>query len=247
MLVAKPPARWSHARGRRLVVSGAAAVKRWGGHTLIAVGVWPLVLAIFADTFARVFPVSPTSGLRHDPAMRMLDAAPLRAALPRPAGQRPAGRNANAVNNHVAVPRRRSVAMARSQRRGRRDGGGDLPAMPERRDPPEQRQPRPAAPAVPGAAAPHDAEPLACVAHNCGPEIQATTRDQQPFAHDHPPVADHTIPASSPPFERVRPSTPVDTLYSVYQICLWRSARLRDAGTTAGHHGNPKRVGILHD
>lgn len=37
--------------------TSAATIKRWGGHVLIAVGVWLLALAIFADTFARVFPV----------------------------------------------------------------------------------------------------------------------------------------------------------------------------------------------
>jgi len=37
--------------------TSAATIKRWGGHVLIAVGVWLLALAAFADTFARVFPV----------------------------------------------------------------------------------------------------------------------------------------------------------------------------------------------
>jgi TRAP-type C4-dicarboxylate transport system permease large subunit len=37
--------------------AGAATVKRWGGQVLIAVGVWLLLLAFFADTFARVTPV----------------------------------------------------------------------------------------------------------------------------------------------------------------------------------------------
>lgn len=37
--------------------AGAPTVKRWGGYVLIAVGVWLLVLALFADTFAQVFPV----------------------------------------------------------------------------------------------------------------------------------------------------------------------------------------------
>jgi hypothetical protein len=32
-------------------------VKRWGGRILIAVGVWFLVLALFADFFEGVFPV----------------------------------------------------------------------------------------------------------------------------------------------------------------------------------------------
>lgn len=34
-----------------------ADVKRWGGRILILVGVWFLLLAIFADFFARFFPV----------------------------------------------------------------------------------------------------------------------------------------------------------------------------------------------
>ena len=35
----------------------APTVKRWGGRILIAVGVWFLVLAIFADFFSGIFPV----------------------------------------------------------------------------------------------------------------------------------------------------------------------------------------------
>lgn len=35
----------------------AAEVKRWGGWILLLVGAWFLVLAIFADFFARLFPV----------------------------------------------------------------------------------------------------------------------------------------------------------------------------------------------
>jgi len=34
-----------------------AQVKRWGGYILMTVGVWLLMLAIFADFFARIFPV----------------------------------------------------------------------------------------------------------------------------------------------------------------------------------------------
>lgn len=37
--------------------AGAPTVKRWGGHVLIAVGVWFFLLAIFADSFARALPV----------------------------------------------------------------------------------------------------------------------------------------------------------------------------------------------
>lgn len=37
--------------------AGAPTVKRWGGHVLIAVGAWLVVLAVFADSFATTFPV----------------------------------------------------------------------------------------------------------------------------------------------------------------------------------------------
>lgn len=32
-------------------------IKRWGGWVLVLVGVWFIALAIWADYFARVFPV----------------------------------------------------------------------------------------------------------------------------------------------------------------------------------------------
>jgi hypothetical protein len=35
----------------------APTVKRWGGRILIAVGLWFLTLAVFADFFADIFPV----------------------------------------------------------------------------------------------------------------------------------------------------------------------------------------------
>lgn len=35
----------------------APRVKRWGGWILTVVGIWFLVLAVFADFFAEVFPV----------------------------------------------------------------------------------------------------------------------------------------------------------------------------------------------
>ena len=35
----------------------APTVKRWGGRILLAVGVWFLALAIFANFFAGIFPV----------------------------------------------------------------------------------------------------------------------------------------------------------------------------------------------
>lgn len=37
--------------------AGTATVKRWGGHVLIAVGLWLLLVAAFAGAFARAFPV----------------------------------------------------------------------------------------------------------------------------------------------------------------------------------------------
>ncbi len=35
----------------------APTIKRWGGRILIAVGIWFLVLAVFAEQFATIFPV----------------------------------------------------------------------------------------------------------------------------------------------------------------------------------------------
>lgn len=32
-------------------------VKRWGGWVLIVVGIWLIVLTVFADFFARIYPV----------------------------------------------------------------------------------------------------------------------------------------------------------------------------------------------
>ncbi len=37
--------------------ASSAQVKRWGGFILIAVGTWFVVLAIWADFFAGIFPV----------------------------------------------------------------------------------------------------------------------------------------------------------------------------------------------
>lgn len=39
------------------IQASAPAVKRWGGAVLILVGGWFVSLAVFADFFARVFPV----------------------------------------------------------------------------------------------------------------------------------------------------------------------------------------------
>ena len=37
--------------------ASAVMIKRWGGRILVVVGIWLIVLAIWADAFARVFPV----------------------------------------------------------------------------------------------------------------------------------------------------------------------------------------------
>ncbi len=37
--------------------ASAVKIKRWGGRILVMVGIWLIVLAIWADAFARVFPV----------------------------------------------------------------------------------------------------------------------------------------------------------------------------------------------
>ena len=36
---------------------GAPAVKRWGGRILVVIGIWLLILGVFADEFAGVFSV----------------------------------------------------------------------------------------------------------------------------------------------------------------------------------------------
>jgi hypothetical protein len=41
------------------IKAGAPAIKRWGGSVLVLVGVWFIALGVFADFFARVFPVRP--------------------------------------------------------------------------------------------------------------------------------------------------------------------------------------------
>jgi hypothetical protein len=37
--------------------AGAPAIKRWGGRVLVLVGVWFVILGVFADKFASVFSV----------------------------------------------------------------------------------------------------------------------------------------------------------------------------------------------
>lgn len=39
------------------ISAGVPTVKRWGGYALILVGTWFVALGVFADFFARVFPV----------------------------------------------------------------------------------------------------------------------------------------------------------------------------------------------
>ena len=49
------------ARAQEHVVKALRArvvqVKQWGGRILILVGVWLIILSVWADTFARIFPV----------------------------------------------------------------------------------------------------------------------------------------------------------------------------------------------
>jgi hypothetical protein len=44
-------------RTAEVMSAGAPAIKRWGGRILVLVGVWFLLLGIFADVFADVFTV----------------------------------------------------------------------------------------------------------------------------------------------------------------------------------------------
>lgn len=37
--------------------ASAPSIKRWGGIVLLGVGAWFMILGVFADTFADVFPV----------------------------------------------------------------------------------------------------------------------------------------------------------------------------------------------
>lgn len=37
--------------------ASAVKIKRWGGGILVLVGIWLIILAIWADAFARLFPV----------------------------------------------------------------------------------------------------------------------------------------------------------------------------------------------
>jgi hypothetical protein len=44
-------------RAAEAMRAGAPAIKRWGGRVLILVGVWFIILGVFADFFADVFTV----------------------------------------------------------------------------------------------------------------------------------------------------------------------------------------------
>lgn len=39
------------------LVAGASRVKRWGGVVLVVVGLWFVILGMFPETFAGLFPV----------------------------------------------------------------------------------------------------------------------------------------------------------------------------------------------
>ncbi|MGH3442911.1 MAG: hypothetical protein ACRDUY_12900 [Nitriliruptorales bacterium] len=39
------------------VRAAGPTVKRWGGWVLVVIGTWFVALGVFADTFARIFPV----------------------------------------------------------------------------------------------------------------------------------------------------------------------------------------------
>jgi hypothetical protein len=44
-------------RTAKALRAGAPAVKRWGGRILVLIGIWFLILGVFADEFADVFSV----------------------------------------------------------------------------------------------------------------------------------------------------------------------------------------------
>ncbi|MGH2571994.1 MAG: hypothetical protein ACRDGU_00630 [Actinomycetota bacterium] len=50
---------WAQEGVAERLKAGAPTVKRWGGIVLALVGVWFVLLGVFADAFARVFPVKP--------------------------------------------------------------------------------------------------------------------------------------------------------------------------------------------
>ena len=50
---------WAQEGAAEWLRASAPTVKRWGGVVLALVGVWFIVLGIFAEAFARIFPVRP--------------------------------------------------------------------------------------------------------------------------------------------------------------------------------------------
>jgi hypothetical protein len=50
---------WAQEGVAERLAAGSPAIKRWGGIVLVAVGVWFVLLGVFAETFARTFPVKP--------------------------------------------------------------------------------------------------------------------------------------------------------------------------------------------
>lgn len=44
-------------RTAEVLRAGAPAIKRWGGRILVLLGVWFIILGVFADQFAGVFSV----------------------------------------------------------------------------------------------------------------------------------------------------------------------------------------------
>lgn len=48
---------FAHERVADALQASVVKIKRWGGGGLILVGTWLIILAVWADTFARVFPV----------------------------------------------------------------------------------------------------------------------------------------------------------------------------------------------
>ncbi len=50
---------WAQEGTAERLRASAPSVKRWGGIVLVVVGVWFILLGIFADAFARIFPVRP--------------------------------------------------------------------------------------------------------------------------------------------------------------------------------------------
>jgi protein-S-isoprenylcysteine O-methyltransferase Ste14 len=50
---------WAQEGTAERLRASAPSVKRWGGIVLVVVGVWFILLGVFADAFARIFPVKP--------------------------------------------------------------------------------------------------------------------------------------------------------------------------------------------